>query len=141
LEDELPDFDMYLMNQLNRDSKNSTPSQQLRWKREDARERKDLYCWTQASLAEWQSKKQTNFHHHFYFLKSALADVQNHALEWKFTPQDQRIAHQVVRFGSNAKVYNNKPVEDKQHWLKKEVVKARAGKGPRDLNLKQSRAY
>ncbi|KAH9814038.1 hypothetical protein DFH28DRAFT_1095907 [Melampsora americana] len=128
-QDELPDFDMYLMNQCNRDCKNSTPSQGLRWKREDASERKDLNRWTQATLAEWRSKEQAEFHQHFFFLKSALADLQNQASAWNLTQEGRRLAHQVLRSSSNAEEYYKQPVEDKGMWLKKEMIKFRAGKG------------
>ncbi|KAH9820293.1 hypothetical protein DFH28DRAFT_884728 [Melampsora americana] len=140
-QDELPDLVTYLTNQSNRDYKNSTPSQRLRWKREDARERKDLHRWNQATLAEWRSINQANFHQHFFFLKSALADLQNHASEWKFTPDDRRVAHQVFRFGSNAEEYNHQPVEDKRLWLRNEMIKARARQGASNFNSKQSHPY
>ncbi|KAH9809347.1 hypothetical protein DFH28DRAFT_1086418 [Melampsora americana] len=127
-QDELPNLDLYLMNQYNRNYKHSTPSQRLRWKREDARERKELYRWTQATHSEWRAKKQLDFHQHFSFLKSALADIQNYASKWKFTPEDRRLAHQVLRFSSNAEEYTNQALEDRKFWLKKEIIKSRPGK-------------
>ncbi|EGF98441.1 uncharacterized protein MELLADRAFT_69320 [Melampsora larici-populina 98AG31] len=125
--DQLPDFENYLKVHVNCNHKSSTASDRNRWKREDARKRLDLHRWTQASLAIWRSKKQAEAHTNFFFLKGALADVQNYGPDWLFTPEDYKLAHKVLRSSSNAEQYYEQPEEERKQWLEEQLFEARNG--------------
>jgi hypothetical protein len=122
MEDELPDLEGYLQKfHFNRDHKNSTPSERLRWKQELEREKMDLHRWTQSNLKAWHRKKQAEAHRHFYFLKGALADLQNLGSQWGLSPLDVKLAHQVIRCPSIAERYHDQPVEHQKQWLKDQL--------------------
>ncbi|EGG09616.1 uncharacterized protein MELLADRAFT_95840 [Melampsora larici-populina 98AG31] len=123
--DELPDPDIYLFLTLNRNRKNSTASKRLRWKQEDQNERKDLDRWTQANMKVWRSEQQAEAHKHFFFLKGALADVQNNGPTWLFTPANHMVANKVLRESSNAEKYHALPVEERKQWLEEKMIQAR----------------
>ncbi|EGG09731.1 uncharacterized protein MELLADRAFT_60820 [Melampsora larici-populina 98AG31] len=135
--DELPDFNTYVFLPLNRNCKKSTSSQRLRWKREDIREQKDLNRWNQANMAVWRSKQQAESHRHFFFLKGALANVQNYGPEWLFSPADYTLAHQILRESLKAEQYHEVPVENRKQWLEQKMFEARHG----ILNLNWHKPY
>ncbi|KAH9820272.1 hypothetical protein DFH28DRAFT_885747, partial [Melampsora americana] len=121
--DELPDFDAYLLIHFNRNRKNSTARERLRWKREDIHEKNDLRRYNQANELVWRSQKQAEAHAHFFFLKGALAEVQNNIANWLFTPTNYLNANQVLRHSSNAKKFHEQPVEERKNWLEARMFK------------------
>ncbi|KAH9812212.1 hypothetical protein DFH28DRAFT_899232, partial [Melampsora americana] len=139
--DELPDFDEYIQRHSDRNRSKSTASERLRWKREDARKKKDLERWNEASLAVWRSQKQAEDHQHFFFLKTALADVQTLGPKWLFTPDDYKLTHQLLRSKSNAKQYYEQPEEKQKQWLEVKLFEARNGHVSHTIRSEWSKPY
>ncbi|KAH9807721.1 hypothetical protein DFH28DRAFT_1100471 [Melampsora americana] len=92
-------------------------------KREDIHEKNDLRRYNQANELVWRSQKQAEAHPHFFFLKGALAEVQNNIANWLFTPTDYLNANQVLRHSSNAKKFHEQPVEERKNWLEARMFK------------------